>query len=69
MFSGRLYIQSKIVFADFPPYRDLYMIDAVLAKVFGTKNEREVKGMLPTVAAINDLGAGASRALRHRPGR
>src|SRR3984893_4775 len=31
------------------------MIDAVLAKVFGTKNEREVKAMLPTVAAINDL--------------
>jgi preprotein translocase subunit SecA len=31
------------------------MIDAVLAKVFGTKNEREVKGMLPTVAAINAL--------------
>ncbi|MEO8593560.1 MAG: preprotein translocase subunit SecA, partial [Candidatus Solibacter sp.] len=31
------------------------MIDAVLAKVFGTKNEREVKGMLPAVAAINAL--------------
>src|SRR5450432_3939118 len=31
------------------------MIDAVLAKVFGTKNEREVKGMLPTVAAISAL--------------
>src|SRR5205085_1441560 len=31
------------------------MIDAVLAKVFGTKNEREVKAMLPMVAAINDL--------------
>ena len=30
-------------------------IDAVLAKVFGTKNEREVKGMLPTVAAISAL--------------
>src|SRR5205807_331545 len=25
------------------------------AKVFGTKNEREVKGMLPSVAAINEL--------------
>jgi preprotein translocase subunit SecA len=33
------------------------MIDALLAKVFGTKTEREVKGMLPTVAAINDLEA------------
>jgi preprotein translocase subunit SecA len=31
------------------------MIDAVLAKVFGTKNEREVKAMLPIVAAINAL--------------
>nr|Q01Y13.1 RecName: Full=Protein translocase subunit SecA [Candidatus Solibacter usitatus Ellin6076] len=31
------------------------MIDAVLAKVFGTKNEREVKAMLPTVAAIGAL--------------
>src|SRR5690348_7200724 len=31
------------------------MIDAVLAKVFGTKNEREIKAMLPMVAAINDF--------------
>src|SRR5450432_1385367 len=31
------------------------MIDAVLAKVFGTKNEREIKAMLPTVAAISAL--------------
>ena len=31
------------------------MIDAVLAKIFGTKNEREIKGLLPLVAAINDL--------------
>src|SRR5262249_39749493 len=31
------------------------MIDAVLAKVFGTKNEREVKAMLPMVAAIGEL--------------
>src|SRR5450631_1447230 len=31
------------------------LIDATLAKVFGTKNEREVKGMLPTVAAISAL--------------
>src|SRR3954466_7499916 len=30
------------------------IVDAVLAKIFGTKNEREVKEMLPTVAAIND---------------
>ena len=31
------------------------IVDAVLAKIFGTKNEREVKGMLPKVAAIGDL--------------
>jgi preprotein translocase subunit SecA len=31
------------------------MIDAALAKVFGTRNEREVKTMRPIVAAINDL--------------
>src|ERR1700760_2695609 len=31
------------------------MIDALLAKVFGTKNEREIKAMLPTVAAIGEL--------------
>jgi preprotein translocase subunit SecA len=31
------------------------MIDAILAKIFGTKNEREVKALLPNVAAINDL--------------
>jgi preprotein translocase subunit SecA len=33
-------------------------IDGVLAKVFGTKNEREVKAMLPTVAAISALEEG-----------
>jgi preprotein translocase subunit SecA len=31
------------------------MIDAVLAKIFGTKNEREIKAMRPVIAAINDL--------------
>jgi preprotein translocase subunit SecA len=31
------------------------MIDAVLAKVFGTKNEREIKAMQPILATINDL--------------
>src|SRR5579864_9266889 len=31
------------------------MIDVVLAKIFGTKTEREVKRMLPTVAAITEL--------------
>src|ERR1035441_778262 len=31
------------------------LIDGVLAKVFGTKNKREVKAMLPTVAAISAL--------------
>src|SRR5437588_4654706 len=31
------------------------MIDALLAKMFGTQNEREIKAMMPTVAAINQL--------------
>jgi len=31
------------------------LINALVAKVFGTKNEREVKRMLPTVEAINAL--------------
>src|SRR3954453_8038134 len=31
------------------------IVDAILAKIFGTQNEREIKAMLPTVAAINDL--------------
>jgi preprotein translocase subunit SecA len=31
------------------------IVDAILAKIFGTKNEREIKAMLPTVAQINEL--------------
>jgi len=31
------------------------IVDVILAKIFGTKTEREIKGMLPTVAAIADL--------------
>jgi len=31
------------------------MIDAILAKIFGTKNKREIKAMLPIIAAINEL--------------
>ena len=31
------------------------MIDSILAKVFGTKNEREIKGLRPLVSAIGDL--------------
>src|SRR3954454_9667909 len=31
------------------------MVDALLAKIFGTKNEREVKAMRPVIAAMNDL--------------
>jgi preprotein translocase subunit SecA len=30
-------------------------IDSVLAKIFGTKHEREVKAMRPLIAAINDV--------------
>ncbi len=33
------------------------MIDSILAKVFGTKNDREIKAMQPAVAAINALEA------------
>jgi preprotein translocase subunit SecA len=34
------------------------MLDATLAKIFGTRNEREVKRLRPIVAAINDLEPG-----------
>jgi preprotein translocase subunit SecA len=34
------------------------MLDPILAKIFGTKNERETKKMRPLVAAINDLEPG-----------
>src|ERR1044072_2585546 len=35
--------------------RPFMIVDAILAKIFGTKNEREIKAMLPQVQAINDL--------------
>jgi preprotein translocase subunit SecA len=31
------------------------MLDAALAKIFGTKNKREIKALQPIIAAINDL--------------
>src|SRR6202142_1403303 len=34
------------------------MLDATLAKIFGTRNEREVKRLRPIVAALNDLEPG-----------
>ena len=34
------------------------IVDEILAKIFGTKTEREIKSMQPTVAAINDLEPG-----------
>ena len=34
------------------------MLDPILAKIFGTKNERETKRMRPLIAAINDLEPG-----------
>ncbi|HEX2641321.1 MAG TPA: hypothetical protein VHL50_12135, partial [Pyrinomonadaceae bacterium] len=37
------------------PSMEFEFIDAALAKVFGTRNDRELKGMRPIVAAINDL--------------
>src|SRR4051812_521335 len=37
------------------PYMSLEIIDVGLAKIFGTRNERELKTMRPAIAAINDL--------------
>ncbi|MCW5965845.1 MAG: preprotein translocase subunit SecA [Bryobacterales bacterium] len=37
------------------------MVDFILAKIFGTKNEREVKRLLPRVHAINALEAKLSK--------
>ena len=34
------------------------MLDPILAKIFGTKNEREVKKIRPLISAINDLEPG-----------
>jgi preprotein translocase subunit SecA len=34
------------------------MLDPILAKIFGTKNEREIKKIRPIIAAINDLEPG-----------
>jgi len=31
------------------------MLDPILAKIFGTKNERDIKAMRPMIASINDL--------------
>ncbi len=31
------------------------MLDSAIAKVFGTKHDREIKRIRPLVAAINDL--------------
>ena len=31
------------------------MVDAILAKIFGTKHEREIKALRPMIAAINEL--------------
>ena len=37
------------------------IIDTVLAKIFGTKTEREIKAIRPTLAAINDLEPGLQK--------
>jgi preprotein translocase subunit SecA len=46
------------------------MFDAILAKIFGTKNDRQIKAMRPLVAAINDLEPGirslSDRELAHK---
>ena len=38
-----------------PPPRILILINVLIAKVFGTKNEREIKRLMPRVGAINAL--------------
>ena len=37
------------------PSKDSHLINALVAKVFGTKNERELKRLMPRVEAINAL--------------
>jgi len=37
------------------------MIDPILAKIFGTRNEREIKAIRPVVAAIGDLEDGLQK--------
>ncbi|HWY58027.1 MAG TPA: preprotein translocase subunit SecA [Terriglobales bacterium] len=37
------------------PSKDSHLINALVAKVFGTKNEREIKRLMPRVEAINAL--------------
>ena len=48
------------------------MLDSLLAKVFGTQNERELKRLQPGVAAINEqepeIKALSDEALRARTG-
>ena len=41
------------------------MFDAILAKIFGTRNERELKRLRPLVAAINDLEPAMQRLSDH----
>jgi len=38
------------------------MIDAILAKIFGTQNEREIKAIRPMVAAINEFESRLTQA-------
>ena len=38
------------------------MVDAILAKIFGTKHEREMKALRPIIAAINELEPGMQAA-------
>ena len=45
------------------------IVDTVLAKVFGTRNEREIKVMLPAVAAVGELEPAMRAAVGYRSGR
>ena len=42
------------------------IVDTILAKLFGTKTQREIKAMLPTVAAISALEPAMREAVRYR---
>src|SRR5207247_10370380 len=50
-----LHCCGKMKHGGFRRNRDFLMIDAVLAKIFGTQNERDVKALRPRIVAINAL--------------
>ncbi len=49
--------------AGFPPYPSSHMIKWILQKIVGSKNQREVRRIRPTVARINEI----EEALQREP--